>query len=128
MLTYILILAHIFYENSFNVFYKYSIFQMRNTLTKENICQIYCNMKTVMYCKLFMNYMEDQFLVMYSIYALTQPQSCQSAQVSPGQWGQWAPVLYLSEVKDEGYAGDEDEVKEADSGKKMSHFSKVCAS
>lgn len=67
MLTYILILAHIFYENSFNVFYKYSIFQMRNTLTKENICQIYCNMKTVMYCKLFMKYMEDQFLMMYSI-------------------------------------------------------------
>lgn len=34
-------------------------------------------------------------------------------------------MLYLGEVEDEWYTGDEDEVEEAYSGKKMSHFSKV---
>lgn len=59
---------------------------------------------------------------------LTQPQSCQATHVSPGQRGQWAPVLHLGKVEDEGHAGDEDEIEEAHGGKKVSHFSKVGAS
>lgn len=56
---------------------------------------------------------------------LTQPQSCQSTQVSPGQWGQRAPVLNLGEVEDEGHTGDEDEVEEAHGGKEVGHLSKA---
>lgn len=58
---------------------------------------------------------------------LTQPQSRQSTQVSPGHRGEWAHVLYPGEVEDEGNTGDEDEVEEAHGGKKMSYFSKVGA-
>lgn len=59
------------------------------------------------------------------VLALTQPQSCQSTHVSPGQWGEWTPVLHLGEVEDEGHTWDENEVEEAHGGKEMSHFSKV---
>lgn len=59
---------------------------------------------------------------------LTQPQPCQSTHVSPGQWGQRAPVLHLGEVQNEGHTGDEDEIEEAHGGKEMSYLSKVGAS
>lgn len=57
--------------------------------------------------------------------SLTKPQTGHSAQITPGQRREGAPVLHFSEVEDEGNTGDEDKVKEAHGGKKVGNLSKI---
>lgn len=56
---------------------------------------------------------------------LTQPQACHTAQVTPWQRWQRAPVLHSGEVQDEGHTGDEDQVEEAHGGEEVRNLSQV---
>lgn len=59
------------------------------------------------------------------VFALTQPQTSHTAQITPRQRGQRAPVFHPSKVEDKRYTGDEDQVEEAHGGEEVSDLSQV---